>query len=472
MEQQRKQNSAVPVALAASTAAMLLAMPQLQAQSVDALLDKLVDKGILTVREANELKAESDKNFTTAYQAKSGVPDWVTALKLNGDLRGRYEGFFADNSAFADRNRFRYRLRAGFTVSMLNDFEVGFRLGSGDLDSANKITSGTDPISNNQTFQNNASKKGVFLDLAYMKWSPIHGSHWAGAFTIGKMENPFVVSDLLFDADYTPEGAAQQFSYQLTPKHALKLSIGEFVLDELGASSSDPWLLGAQMRLESAWNTKWLGSLGATILSIQNVTQLASSAVPDINAGNTRHATRGTDGRTYALGAPVYPFNPFVLDASVTHLLESAPLYDGAFPIRVFGEYINNPAATESDNEGWQVGIALGKTGKRKTWELAYRYKYLGGDAWWEELVDSDSGAFYQNAGPASPAPPAPTLRAPGTGYGAGTNIRGHVVRAGCSPFDHVTLTLTWFGLELIQPYQPGSDSFMNRVQGDLSVKF
>lgn len=463
---------AVRFAIVTGTAALLLAVPEGWGQSVDALLDKLVDKGILTVREANELKAESDRDFTRAYQAKSGMPDWVTALKLNGDLRGRFEGFYADNPAFVDRNRFRYRLRAGVTAVMFNDLEVGFRLGSGDLDSANKITAGTDPISNNQTFQNNGSKKGVFLDLAYMKWSPIHTPHWGGVFTIGKIENPFVLSDLLFDADYTPEGAGQQFSYQLGADHVLKLNVGEFVLDEVGASQDDPWLLGAQVRLESAWNTQWASSVGFSILSIQNAGQLTSASVPDINAGNTRFATRAADGRTYTLGAPVYDFNPLVVDASVTHTLESAPLYSGPFPIRVFGEYIWNPAASDSDNEGWQAGVTFGKAGKRKTWELTYRYKYLGGDAWWEELVDSDSGAFYQDAGPVAPATSATTLRAPGRGYGAGTNIRGHVVKAGYSPLDQVTLNLTWFALELIRPYRPDSDSFMNRLQADVSVKF
>ena len=54
-------------------AALPLAAPNIPAQSVDALLDKLVDKGILTVKEANELKAESDKDFTKAYQVKSGM---------------------------------------------------------------------------------------------------------------------------------------------------------------------------------------------------------------------------------------------------------------------------------------------------------------------------------------------------------------------------------------------------------------
>ena len=64
------------------------------AQSADALLDKLVDKGILTVKEANELREEADKGFTSAHQVKTGMPDWVTSFKLNGDVRGRYDGIY------------------------------------------------------------------------------------------------------------------------------------------------------------------------------------------------------------------------------------------------------------------------------------------------------------------------------------------------------------------------------------------
>src|SRR5437660_8546833 len=109
------------------------------AQSSDALLDKLVEKGILTTKEANELKEETDKGFTTAYQVKSGMPDWVTALKFNGDFRGRFEGFYADNPAFVDRNRFRYRVRFGATATLLDDFEIGLRLSSADPVSGSSV---------------------------------------------------------------------------------------------------------------------------------------------------------------------------------------------------------------------------------------------------------------------------------------------------------------------------------------------
>src|SRR3989442_10720845 len=84
------------------------------AQSADALIDKLVDKGILTVKEANDLREETDKGFTAAYSVKSGMPEWVSALKFNGDFRGRYESFTFDDPNTPDRNRFRYRARFGF----------------------------------------------------------------------------------------------------------------------------------------------------------------------------------------------------------------------------------------------------------------------------------------------------------------------------------------------------------------------
>lgn len=453
-----------------ATAAGLAFASQGRAQSADALIDKLVDKGILTSKEAGELREEADKDFTKALSSKNGMPEWVTSLKFNGDFRGRYDGIFSENSLLEERNRFRYRLRAGFTAVMLNDFETGFRLGSGDLDRASSIASGIDPISNNQSFQNNGSKKGIFLDLVYAKWSPIHDAHWSGAFTIGKMENPFVVSDIVFDADYTPEGAAQQIGYQFNAEHALKLNVAEFVLDELSASTEDPWLFGSQLRLESAWTPKLTTSLGVSFLTIQNIGQLPSSGVPDINVGNTRAATRAANG-TYTLGAPVNDFHPVVLDAAITYKLDEAPFYTGQFPIKLFGDYLNNSGA-DDDNTGWTTGITFGKAGKKNTWELTYRYKHLEGDAWWEELVDSDSGAFYQNAGPVAPSPAAATLRAPGSGYGPGTNIKGHAIRAGYSPYDHVTLNFTWLGYDLIEAYLPGSDSHINRFQADVVFKF
>ena len=424
------------------------------AQSVDSLLDKLVDKGVLSVKEADQLRDESDKDFDKAYAAKSGMADWVTALKFNGDLRGRYESFHYDNAAGVDRYRFRYRLRYGVTAAMTDNLEAGFRLGSGDLDSAGQITSGSDPISNNQSFQNNGSKKGIFLDLVYGKWSPVRTEDWQGSVTFGKMNNPFVFSDMVFDGDYTPEGGALQITRNLVEGHSLNFNGAGFVLDEIGAQSEDPYLAGAQVRLESTWTPKFSTSLGASILGVENEEYLRTADVPNINVGNTR-ATTGANTNTL-----VYDYRPLIGDASMTYHLDEFWHYAAPFPIRVGGEYIYNPGAP-TDNIGWTAGIYLGKSGKRGLWELSYRYKYLGADAWYEKLVDSDFGAFYETQ---------PTGGV--TGYGPGTNVKGHIVRAGYSPYNPLTIMLTAFFTELVNETPTASESAATRIQFDAILKF
>src|SRR6185503_16553358 len=66
----KKQTLIRRAAMAAGVAASTFCGVQAQAQSADALLDKLVDKGILTTKEANELRQEANAGFRKAYQVK------------------------------------------------------------------------------------------------------------------------------------------------------------------------------------------------------------------------------------------------------------------------------------------------------------------------------------------------------------------------------------------------------------------
>src|SRR5439155_331129 len=83
--------------------------------------------------------------FTSAYSVKSGLPDWVTSMKFNGDFRGRFEQTSAENPAYVDRNRYRYRLRFGVTATLQDSFEVGFRLASANLITQNSRPPGGNP---------------------------------------------------------------------------------------------------------------------------------------------------------------------------------------------------------------------------------------------------------------------------------------------------------------------------------------
>jgi len=75
--------------------------------------------------------------------------------------------------------------------------------------------------------------------------------------------------------------------------------------------------------------------------------------------------------------------------------------------------------------------------------------------------VDSDFGGFYQTAPVGGTA-----------GYGAGTNVKGHVVKAAYSPYNPLTLTVTAFFSELINPNPAATESKTTRIQMDATLKF
>jgi hypothetical protein len=107
--------------------------------------------------------------------------------------------------------------------------------------------------------------------------------------------------------------------------------------------------------------------------------------------------------------------------------------------------------------------VTLGKSGKKKTWDISYRWKELQANAWFEEFTDSDSGAWYRATDAASGL---------GGGYRSGTNIRGHVIKAAYSPYDSFTLGITYLNLEAIHENPIGSGSSISRLQVDALWKF
>lgn len=467
-------------ALAVRAVALFSVLVSASAQSSDALLNKLVEKGILTTQEAIELRREADQNFNDAYKVKTGMPDWLDQLKIYGDFRGRMEMFYFDNDAPGDlqpnkdRQRYRYRLRFGVTAIMKENFEAGFRLTSSDPLSGDQ---GGDPISGNTTLQNNAAKKFLYVDLAYGKYTPIKTGPWLLSATIGKMENPFVVSDMVFDLDYTPEGTAIQGGYTFNDVHSLKLNSGIFVLDEIGqnaggapASGEDPYMVGFQLKHDAKWNKKLSSSVQLSWFSLFSEQSLVNGAVPNVNVGNTRYAAASPIGNRL-LGALVYDYTPVVAGASVTYSLDKVWGYKGSFPIMALGEFMHNSGAPEN-NQAWWAGVTFGKSGKKGTWEVSYRYKRLEADAWYEEFADSDFGAYYQ-----PPSLPASSGQL-NTGYKVGPGTQGHIIKAVYSFTDAFSLSATFLLTELIDTVTvyvngvPYKDSGTMRVELDAIWKF
>ena len=462
MKKLKKQNH-TKVALFAGATALMALTPNTHAQtSVDALLNKLEQKGILTVDEAKELKAENQQNsaadMNKAFNSKISMPDWITSYKLYGDLRGRFDEQSTDNPGNKAKGlsaeneiRLRYRLRVGLLVSMLDDLQVGFSLGS-DNSSGNAL-------SNNTTLENNGTKKPIYVDTAFGKWTPINDGVWMLAAIIGKMNQPFQVTPMEFDPDYTPEGAALQGTYKINDYHSLGFNTAAFVLDNVAPASSssstsattgstrDPWMYGGQVIWNANWTPQVASSMGFSAYNIVNKNGLGLGqaglpvGTPNYNNGgvanNNQGNTRASNGNL------LYWYNPIVASASLTYSLDSFPLYKGKFPIKPAGEYMYNPGAP-SNNEGYWVGVTLGKSGKKGMWDVSYRYQYLEADAWYDELVDDDNVAFYSNSGPVQPK----------TGWVGGTNIKGHLVKFNYSLTDALTFSFTAYMNELINANQ------------------
>jgi hypothetical protein len=433
-------------------------------------LQEEFDQKIKVLERKTELDTEAAAaKFAEAEKTKSlfKIPEWVTSIKLNNDLRMRYDGIFAPDSEFVTRNRLRPRLRLGGIATLKDDWEIGFRLASSPSIGGD---SGGDPLSTNATFENNGSRKPVGVDWAFARWTPIKSPDWTTSFSLGKLENPPNFTEDVFDVDYTPEGFAQQFAWTANANHTVSTYFGQYFLDEVAASGKDPFLLLEQLRLDSTWDRNISTSFGVAGLSIANPQSLTTTSVPDSNHGNTRTPLVSTNGATSG-GTLVNDYQLLIADGSLTYNLDSFPLYKGPFPIKFFGEFIHNFGAPDN-NIGFSLGPSFGRvsqTGKvqKGNWEVSYRYQELQGDMNYEELTASDNGTFYRSRPTGEPGNysfrPA---------FFSGLNLRGHAFRIAYAPFDSLVVDARVWLNEAIRVSAPGEDVEGVRALVDLVWKF
>ncbi len=451
----------------------------LRAQSGDALVDKLVQKGILTVDEAQDLKAEADKDFKAAYSMKSGMPDWVSSFKINGSFRGRYDGFYengnnygpkpapeANTFANADRTQLRYRLLLGMTATLEDHFEIGIRLGSGQIGSALAAQGiGGAIFSQNQTLGSDGTAKSVFIDAAYAKWTP--NEHLQ--VQIGKMDNQLWFTDAIIDPDYQPEGAQERVSFNLGEKHQIGLTAGQWVIGEnnsanrqspaaatTGSVNNDVYLFLNQLDLKSQWTKKISTRFAAGNYAFKNQYAMAPSLETTLSTFQNGTPAVNVPGSS-VVGAQ--HFNPLIGRGEFTYLLDSFPLFQGEFPLTFGAEYFWNPGASDAaftgknysgrGNEGYNLGLLVGSAKKKHNWQLSYNFKTIETAATWRGMVDDDFG-FNERGG---------------------TDVRGHLVRGVYRVYDSMTCGFSFFHTEQISN-PPGTQSKQDRIFVDLVWSF
>lgn len=439
-------NSNTKLSIVAGLAATFALSTAAFAQSSDALIDKLVEKGILSVKEANDLRKETDDNFKTAYSIRSGMPDWVSALKFNGDFRGRYDGVYQNSAnVVPDRHRFRYRLRFGATADLTDHFEVGLRLGSGEvnnkLDAAGKGIIGSiggSPFSANTTLGGDGSRKFIFVDLAYAKWTP---KDWLQV-ELGKMVSPFWMTDAILDPDYNPEGIQEKFAYKIGDKHAVGFSSGQYVIQEnfdskATSNNNDVYLFVNQLDWTAKWTPRFSTRAAIGMMNFLHQQDISADLETFISQNGTP-----------ASGPGSVNFNPIVGRVEATYALEKFPLFDGEFPITVGAEYINNPAA-KTDDTAYNFGVTFGSNKKKGNWQISYNYKNIEASSLWHGLNDDDFG-----------------FNAKG-----GTDVRGHQIVASYHPYNPLTLNLRYMITEHINNV-PGAPEEQDRIFFDLVWAF
>lgn len=405
------------------------------AQASDVLLDKLVEKGVLTVKEANEMREEADKDFAKAYSAKSGMPDWVRSFKINGDFRGRYDQITGDNGdgnvAIPTRERYRYRVRLGATANMTDDLEVGVRIGSGDTSSV--IAGQGSPFSGNSTFNNDGSRKPLFLDLAYAKYTP---ASWV-ELQAGKMQDLFWASPMIFSPDYNPEGAQQKFTAPLSDKHSLGFTTGQFVISE-NSGSGDTFAFVEQIDWTAKWHKKFTTRAAVGMYSFLDQKGVSSTQTSYINQNGTPLSGTYVNGNGLVYGSQ--NFNPVFVRGEATYSLDSFPLYKGEFPITFSAEYANNPAANGrmangthqpyggSANTAYDLGVAFGSPKQTGNWQLSYTYKNIETASLWNGFMDDNFG--FASKG--------------------GSDVRGHLITASYKVLNPLLINISYFKTEQI----------------------
>lgn len=350
------------------------------ATEIDLLVEKLVEKGILTKEEAQkiveEAKKETKEQEKTVKKDIDKISKWIKDTKFKGDIRLRYDYSQVTGDPYRDRTRIRFRW--GFDTMVNEGLDVGFRIATGES---------TDPTSSNQTFTNAFSDKKIWLDLAYLKYT--FASIPTLSFTGGKMKNPFISTDLVWDGDINPEGFIIQKTF---PVKREEKTISEFFITggyfpvlEIKNDVKDPYMLGMQLGYRGKIGQKDLKTAIAYYDYNYIADSKASSISPDYyNKGNTLYTVGGEK---------YYRYNYDILDAYIEFTPFEFISKGNKIPFTLYGEYVKNISSSVTENNnGFICGFRVGSAKKQNTWEIKYDYRRLEADAIIEFMPDSDFG--------------------------------------------------------------------------------
>ncbi|MBT7171528.1 MAG: hypothetical protein HN909_07150 [Phycisphaerales bacterium] len=298
------------------------------------------------------------------------MPNWLDGLTFSGDFRLRMQNDVA-NKGGGDRNRARFRLRFGFTKKFNDEWLVGFRLASGDSDIA---------TSTNQTMGGAFSKKSIWLDLAYAKYTPKAAPGLV--LVAGKMKNPLVTSGLVWDSDVNPEGIAGIYSW--------------------GSGNFKPyvaagWFFGFEGKPGKAHDVTLLAIQGGFVWQISKTAKWTSAVTwydwEDVGTLNTVNTTK------YGNSSGVMAFQTINFTNKLAFAMPN-PFSTSRkrIPVGLTLDLIRNCADEETASRwkgndfGMYAGIKVGQNKKKGDLSANYGYFYIEANATPGYFLDSSFG--------------------------------------------------------------------------------
>ncbi len=427
---------------------------------------------------------------TERWGVKDTLPEWVSKLELSGDLRvraqqdlfasgnvptglggindfneinsaGSFSGAGDDRFINTDKDRFRerVRLRLGIDAQVNESFKAGIRLATGN---------GRNPVSTNQTLGNTGGKYEFSVDRAYLEYTAKNKNNFPWlTFSSGRIANPWLSTDLVFDNDLSFEGTAGTLRWNLGgPQFDRQLffTAGAFPLEEFDIRSGDKWLFAGQLGTNWQFSNNNRLNFGLAYYGYENLrakrntvlgsTEFDHTAPEFMQKGNTLYDIDDPDGNpdTVLFGL-----------ASKFQLWNATASYSfanvGRKPLTFTADYVVNEGYDEDDvisraigstssdhgDTGYAFRVDYGapKIHRRHDWNAHLLYKHVESDAVLDAFTDSNF-----NLG--------------------GTNTEGYSLGINYGLLDNVWTSLEWISTDEIDGANFGVDS----LRLDLNSRF
>ncbi len=482
----------------------------------------------------DEIKQELLAQAREEKWSEKATPGWTEKFRPFGDLRARYEGTFFpttrtavdpvtgdtvivegnDNTGafpnfnaintgspfdtsgtqFApqhnvdqDRDRTRLRARLGTDIMLGDGFNAGVRVATGDSNS---------PTSPNQTLGGsggNFSKYSIWLDRAFVSYDAGPGDGQELVFMIGRFDNPFFATDIMWDDDLGFDGLALRGKVRIHEKASTFFTAGYFPIfntDFNFASnqpqkfeSTDKWLAAIQGGIEWDITDDLKAKFGVAYYDFMDIEGRLSDPYIPLSAsdagntdgtrpgfaqrGNTYMKLRNIDNSTAANDfGNKFQYQYYGLASEFRNLTFTGRVdYDHFDPFRIslVGEATKNLAfdstsvgakavnnanstgAFDGGDTAWIVNFQLGKPALESfgDWQAAFGYRYVETDAVVDGFTDSDFG-------------------------GGGTNVEGFTIGGTMALSPAVRIALRWLSSDQVTGPPLSSDI----LQLDLNAKF